>query len=139
MRDRFEIGRTISVLDEEAQVIFQSIRSAGHRIAQPVRPVVLDHLARALFEVGCSDNLEVRFGGEPCPALLAMRTFGYDRVNRVSRAVHHIREHDLRAPSWAIIRQYRADRLVATFVAPGGLENWSDVFEAGIDIQALGQ
>jgi len=50
----FDVGGAVAQLDEEALVVLQAVGGAGHGIVEPVCVVVLQHLVRALLEVGAA-------------------------------------------------------------------------------------
>src|SRR3546814_980544 len=52
VRDRLDVGRAVAVLDEEALVVLQPVRRAGHRVVQLVGVEVFERLADTLLEVG---------------------------------------------------------------------------------------
>jgi len=76
--DRLEVGRAVALLDEETLVVLEPVRRAGHRVVEAVGPVVLDHLAHPLLEVGRRDDGEIGVQRQPLAHLAA-----------VGRACHH--------------------------------------------------
>ena len=65
MRNRLHVSRAITVLDEEALIVFEQIWSAYHRVVEAISVVVLDHLPDALLEIRCRDNREIRTAIQP--------------------------------------------------------------------------
>ncbi len=85
VRDRLHVGRAVAVLDEEALVVLEAIRRPRDRVVEPVRVVVLEHLAGALLEVRRGDQGSVGIRGQPRRSLLAVRALRDEREEPESR------------------------------------------------------
>ena len=130
VRDRLHVGRAVAVLDEEALVVLQAVRRAGHRVVQPVGVVVLDLLARALLHVGRGDDAEIDV--ERHARLAAPRRAGRaPRGGRCcSRAVPRaLRSTTLSCQPGPYSGNSAPDELVAAPVAAGAVEDRRDVLE----------
>jgi hypothetical protein len=77
--DRLHVRRSVSQLHEEALVVLQPVRRSGDGVVEPVRVVVLGHLAHPLLEVGRGDDPQVGLPGEPVLGLSAVRGHDDDR------------------------------------------------------------
>ena len=64
-RDRLHVGRPVAQLHEEALVVLEPVRRAGHDEVQAVGVEVLEHLAGALLVVRRREDPEVGVRREP--------------------------------------------------------------------------
>ncbi len=127
--DRFQIGSAVAILDKEALIIFETVRSAYDRIVEAVRVVILHHLASALFEIGRSHHAEVGIQCQPGFGAFTLRRFDDDRENRVRASVHLVRQDDFALVAFCVLRYDLADGVVTALVTARGSQNASNVLD----------
>src|SRR5690606_7310048 len=104
----------------EALVILEAVRRANDRVVQPVRMVVVEHLANALLEVRRRDDYAVRSRRQTVRRLLTIRRLHDYRIGVQMVGIEAVAwQHDLRLPAGTELRHHAADRLVAPLVAAG--------------------
>jgi hypothetical protein len=134
MGDRLEVGEPIAALDEEALVELESIRSSRDGVDQAICPVVLDHLARALLEVGRCDDTEIGVATHALAIFVPDRILRHELEDAVG-ALGRRWQHDLVLPVGVILRQRHADCVVASLIAVRTFEDRRDRLRARIDAQ----
>ena len=106
VRDRLEIRRAVSALHEEALVVLEAVRRPGHGVVELLRPEVLRQLPRALLHVGRGDDRRDKPPAAGAPVSALPSGACDDETEHVQPcAVADLRQHDLRAPARAVLRE----------------------------------
>jgi hypothetical protein len=73
--DRFDIGKPVAALHEEALVVLEPVRRSEDRIMEPVRMIVLRHLPDPLLEARRGHDRPIFVGRQTYRPPLAVRRF----------------------------------------------------------------
>jgi len=138
--DGLHVGGAVAQLDEEALVILEPVGRPRDGVVEPIGVVVLQHLPRALLEVGGRDDLEICARGEPVLALIAVPDAHHqlDEMQRLG-AERIARQHDFPRHLRPELGDDLAHRLVARLVAAGRIEDGCDVLDLVADAQLLAE
>ena len=115
--DRFEVGRPVPLLHEEALVIFDEVRRPGDRVVEPVCVVVRHRHPGSLLEVRRRDQLEVGGRRHARAPLEAVRVGDGELRHVETVTLEERRQHDLAAPTCAEVGEDHPCRLVLPLVA----------------------
>ena len=122
MGNRFDIGAPSPSLTKKHWSYSRRLGVHYDGIIKSVRVVVLEHLARALLEVGGGHDFQVGLQRQPLLHLGAVRTLGNDGEQVETLGFHHVGITIL-ISTRRRIRGWLANRIVVSLVKPHSLEH----------------
>ena len=135
--NRFHVGGTVAEFDEKTLVVLEAVGRPGHGIVQAVGMVVLQHLARALLEVGGRYDFEVRFQRQTLLHLGPIRFLGDDGKQAEALLDKHARDDDFGFPSAAVFGNDAFHGCIVAPVEPDRLEDSGDILVDFLDAEII--
>ena len=135
--NRLDVGGSVTVLHEEALVVFELVGRPDDCIPESIGMEVLEHLPRALLEVGRGDNLPVDLCCDAHPVLSPVRRFDDENRDTKTALVEQARQHDLRQPAVAERWDEPANRSVSALVRSGRFQDPCDALHDRLDAERV--